>query len=100
MQIEQEATAGGIVLRISGRLDTPGAGPFGDALMKVVNASTGTITLDLSRVDYVSSSGLRALLVAGKALRPAGRRLALAALQPQVREVFDIAGFSALFEIS
>ncbi|OZA88859.1 MAG: anti-anti-sigma factor, partial [Azorhizobium sp. 39-67-5] len=48
---------------------------------------------------YVSSSGLRALLVAGKAMRTAKRDLALRSLQPQIREVFDISGFSTLFEI-
>ncbi|TCT07998.1 STAS domain-containing protein [Aquabacter spiritensis] len=100
MQIEREATGSDLVLKVSGRLDTPNAKPFEQSLLAAVAETSGRITVDLAGVDYVSSSGLRALLVAGKAMRAAKRELALRALQPQIREVFDISGFSTLFEIT
>lgn len=100
MHIEREQAGGDVLLKVAGRLDTPNAKPFETELMDVIATTDGAILVNLAGVDYVSSSGLRALLVAGKAMRNAKRRLSLAALQPQIREVFDISGFTALFEIS
>ncbi|MGR7995639.1 MULTISPECIES: STAS domain-containing protein [unclassified Xanthobacter] len=100
MHIERDLVGGDVLLKVAGRLDTPNAKPFEASLMEVVSTTGGGIVVNLAGVDYVSSSGLRALLVAGKAMRTAKRRLALEALQPQIREVFDISGFSTLFEIS
>ncbi|OYW61073.1 MAG: anti-anti-sigma factor [Rhizobiales bacterium 12-68-15] len=99
MQIDREQAGSDVVLKVSGRLDTPNAKPFEASLMEAISSTDGGITVDLAGVDYVSSSGLRALLVAGKAMRTAKRDLALRSLQPQIREVFDISGFSTLFEI-
>ncbi|MBA4791028.1 MAG: STAS domain-containing protein [Pseudomonadota bacterium] len=99
MQIDREQAGSDVVLKVTGRLDTPNAKPFETSLLEAVSGSEGAITVDLAGVDYVSSSGLRALLVAGKAMRTAKRDLTLRSLQPQIREVFDISGFSTLFEI-
>ncbi len=99
MQIETEENGADTVLKVSGRLDTLNAKPFEGKLLEAVKASNGMLIVDLTGVDYVSSSGLRALLVAGKAMAPHKRKLRLKSLQPQIQEVFDISGFSALFEI-
>ncbi len=100
VHIDREQVGAETLLKVAGRLDTPNAKPFEASLMEVVALTDGTIIVNLAGVDYVSSSGLRALLVAGKAMRTAKRKLALQALQPQIREVFDISGFSTLFEIT
>lgn len=100
MHIEREQADGAVLLKVAGRLDTPNAKPFETSLMDVVSMTGGPIVINLAGVDYVSSSGLRALLVAGKAMRNSKRQLSLTSLQPQIREVFDISGFSTLFEIS
>ncbi|MDI4665232.1 STAS domain-containing protein [Xanthobacter autotrophicus] len=100
MHIEREQVGSDVVLKVAGRLDTPNAKPFEASLMEVVSTTDGGLLVNLAGVDYVSSSGLRALLVAGKAMRSAKRKLTLSSLQPQIREVFDISGFSTLFEIS
>ncbi|MFG1421846.1 STAS domain-containing protein [Roseixanthobacter liquoris] len=100
MQIEREQAGEDVLLKVAGRLDTPNAKPFEASLLEVVGTTSGGIVVDLAGVVYVSSSGLRALLVAGKAMRTAKRKLSLRSLQPQIREVFDISGFSTLFEIS
>lgn len=99
MHIEREQVGSDVLLKVAGRLDTPNAKPFEASLLEVVSMTDGDIVVNLAGVDYVSSSGLRALLVAGKAMRSAKRKLTLASLQPQIREVFDISGFSTLFEI-
>lgn len=74
MHIERDQVGGDVLLKVAGRLDTPNAKPFEASLMEVVSTTGSGIVVNLAGVDYVSSSGLRALLVAGKAMRNAKRR--------------------------
>ena len=57
------------------------------------------ININLSRLDYVSSAGLRVFLVASKRLTPAGGKVVLCSLQEPVKQVFDIVGFYSIFSI-
>jgi anti-sigma B factor antagonist len=53
----------------------------------------------MSGVDYISSVGLRALMVAAKQVKTQGGRIAVAALTPMVREVFQISRFHLVFSL-
>ena len=57
------------------------------------------MVVDCAGMEYISSAGLRVLLVAAKQARAANGQLALATLRDNPREVFDISGFSAIFAI-
>jgi len=57
------------------------------------------VVVNLKGLDYISSSGLRVLLAALKKIRKQNGDIRLACLQPYVREVFDIAGFTQLFKM-
>ena len=54
--------------------------------------------LDLGRLDYISSAGLRVVLIAAKRLKSVGGALVLCTLNPSVREVFEISGFASILE--
>lgn len=82
----------------SGRLDSNSSAAFEERLLKVIN-ETAAVVLDMSGFHYVSSAGLRVLLMAAKKSKAAGHKLALCGLTPEVRMVFDISGFLALFSI-
>lgn len=82
-----------------GRLDSSSAKPFEDELLPTVSAGERPVVIDFSDVAYVSSAGLRVMLIAAKKSKAAGTALALSGLAPHVREVFDISGFSAFFTI-
>ncbi len=56
--------------------------------------------LDLSGVDYISSAGLRVILVAGKKLRATQGQLVLCGLRDEVRGVFEMSGFLDLFAVT
>jgi anti-anti-sigma factor len=105
-------THGGTTLAIAeGRLDfgaangfqkqleqeLAGAGPMGDGAGR--GAAGGALILDCAGVDYVSSAGLRAFLVVARAAQRAGTAFSLCALQPAVREVFDLSGFSRIITV-
>ena len=57
------------------------------------------ILLDFTQLDFISSAGLRTLLLAGKKLKKQGGELCLCSLNETVKDVFDISGFSALFKV-
>src|SRR5262249_52332467 len=62
-------------------------------------AGQGAVVLDMSGVEYVSSAGLRALLLALRQAKAQGGTLVVAALTPFVREIFEISRFTLLFRV-
>ncbi|MGH8714397.1 MAG: STAS domain-containing protein, partial [Casimicrobiaceae bacterium] len=59
----------------------------------------GALVLDLSGITHISSMGLRALMIAAKELRSGGARIAVAAMQPVVAKIVDIARFGHGVEV-
>lgn len=86
------------VVIANGRLDSNSSAAFEEKLIKVIDTEPA-IVLDMSGFSYVSSAGLRVLLMAAKKCRATGRKLALSGLTANVHMVFDISGFLALFSI-
>lgn len=98
MQIDEQTRGGVLLVSASGRLDSGSAGELEAVLPARVQTSEKTV-LSLADVPYVSSAGLRVLLMGAKAARAKGHKLVLAGLAPSVREVFDISGFTSIFAI-
>ena len=91
-----------VVAAPAGQIDHPNAQKLQEALAPVLNevaAAKAPLVLDFSRVEYISSMGLRVLMVAAKQMRAQGARIAVAALQPVVEEIFDIARFRHVLEV-
>jgi len=98
MQISEQTRGGALVIQASGRLDSSSAGAL-EAVLPARIQSHGKVVLNLADVPYVSSAGLRVLLIGAKAARAGGHKLVLAGLSESVREVFDISGFTSIFAI-
>lgn len=98
MEMNKQRVGTVVVAHAAGRLDSTSAPVLEEWLMKVVEAEAATV-LDMADLPYVSSAGLRVLLMAAKKCKSTGHRLALCGLRPEVRMVFDISGFLALFSI-
>jgi anti-anti-sigma factor len=98
MDVKATREGNAVVAQAAGRLDSNSATNFEEGLMKIVD-SESSIILDMSELSYVSSAGLRVLLMAAKKCKATGRRLALCGLLPEVRMVFEVSGFLALFVI-
>jgi anti-anti-sigma factor len=85
-----------------GRLDFGAAAGFQQRVEEAL-AGSGTapaaVIIDCTALDYVSSAGLRVFLLAARASQRAGIAFALCALQPAVREVFDLSGFSRIIAV-
>ena len=87
------------IVCVRGRVDASTAPAFEAKLLALIDAGAQRLVIDCAELDYISSAGLRVLLVAAKRLKPVHGHLALAAIQDQIKEVLDIAGFTSLLPI-
>ncbi|MBI3756907.1 MAG: STAS domain-containing protein [Deltaproteobacteria bacterium] len=99
MEINEEKKGDVLILGLSGKLDATSAKAFEDRILAVIDAGERQLVVDLSRLDYVSSSGLRVFLFTAKLLNSANGKIVLCSLKDPVREVFDIAGFLSIFSV-
>jgi anti-anti-sigma factor len=88
-----------VILALSGKLDATSAKTFEDKILGLINSGAQRLVVDLSQLEYVSSSGLRVFLLAAKHLQATDGKIVLCGLQDHVRQVFDLAGFSSILSI-
>lgn len=88
-----------LVLGVKGRLDVGTSKILEEKLLSVMGSGETHLVIDLSELDYISSTGLQVLLLAAIRAKDSNRKMILSSLQHQVREVFDYAGFSSIFQI-
>jgi len=88
-----------VVMPIKGRVDAVTAPQLNREVHAQIDGGARYILLDLADVTFLSSSGLRALLLIRKELMTLGGQLRLASLRPQVYEVFTLTGFTQVFAI-
>lgn len=84
---------------LSGRMDAITATEFTNQLESWITESQKSFTIDCSQLDYISSAGLRAILMVAKKVRGLDGKLQLAALQESVQTVFEISGFDKIIPI-
>ena len=99
MEISIRESDGKTVAALDGSLDTTSAPEVGIVLEERIGAGDVKIIVDLTGVEFVSSAGLRILLVAAKKLRSAGGDLGVCGLNETVQEVFDMSGFSTILKV-
>jgi anti-sigma B factor antagonist len=88
-----------LLVNVKGRLDSASSGTFEGKLVGLISGGERAIILDCAGLDYLSSAGLRALLVAAKKMQSAAGKLVVSSLKDEVREVFEISGFSTVFPL-
>ena len=103
MEIVQEVIGDGEhpVVRIApqGRLDAVTVPSLETVLQEHLDAGHVQLVVDLSGVSYLSSSGLRALLRARRQAQSGKGDVVLSSMTPRVREIFDMVGFTTLFNV-
>ncbi len=99
LRILEEASAAALVVAPVGRVDSSTAGDLERRLLERLAEGERRVVIDLADVQYISSAGLRVLLLTLNKLRSAGGRLVLCSMGQSVREVFELAGFTTIFTI-
>ena len=87
------------VVSIEGSLDTNTSKEADDQLTKLVDEGSVKLLIDLTNLDYISSSGLRILWATSKKLKPLKGEMRICGLNETVNEVFEISGFTMIFNV-
>lgn len=86
-------------MSVAGRVDGTNAGSFDSSLDETIGESERAIVLDLSELVYMSSAGLRSILMTAKRLQSRQANLALCSLRTEINEIFQIAGFDRILAV-
>lgn len=99
MEMSEEVVSGARILGLSNRLDAVTSKPVEERILGLIDGGDHRLVVDLSRLEYVSSAGLRVLLLAAKRMKAAGGRLAVCSPTDHVRQVFEISGFASVLSV-
>lgn len=88
------------IIRLSGRMDTATVQKFTDFIQENETRDSDKIILDMGKLEYVSSAGLRGLLTYAKKIEAKKGSLLLCSLEGLVKEVFELSGFNKIFTIT
>ena len=99
MEIRVTKKKHAVIVSVHGRMDATTAPAFETHMTEVIAAGATYCIVDCQALEYISSAGLRSALRVGKTLRTQGGELVFAAFQGSVQEVFEISGFSTMFQV-
>jgi len=95
--IKKEANATAVT--VTGRLDAVTAPEYEKKMQELIAGGDIRLVVDFEQLDYISSAGLRGLLVTAKLLKAKGGQVRFANVKGTVKEVFDISGFGSIFQM-
>lgn len=87
------------LVTLKGRLDTTNAAQFQQDIEPLMTGPDPDIDIDCTDMEYTSSQGLRMFLILQKSVLARKGKMVMRNMKPQVREVFDITGFSNIITI-
>jgi anti-anti-sigma factor len=99
MEFAQDQAGEVAIVKLAGRLDSSAAQSAEENFAQLLGGASARLVIDMSRLEYISSAGLRVLLVAAKKVQQAQGKMVLFGLLPNVREVFSVTGFDRIFAI-
>lgn len=99
MTIAIEPTEKAHIIALQGQVNSSNAVQVETEVLSVVQKGAKNVLLNMTELSYISSAGLRVVLVLAKRLKQAGGKLVIYGMQAHVREVFDISGFLAILNV-
>ncbi len=98
MEIKTRAQNGATIIELSGSLDGNTVNEAQEKIMPLLSANNFSLLLDLKSCSYISSAGLRLLLMAAKQLSIQGGVLLLIGLSAEIKDVMEMTGFNNYFK--
>lgn len=99
MDIQIKNDNGKTMVTLNGRLDTSNADKFQEDMTPLMEGDKPDIDIDCTDMEYTSSQGLRLFLMLQKSVMSRNGKMVMRNMNPQVKEVFDITGFSNIITI-
>lgn len=100
MSLTREKNGEILIVSSTGQINSANAAELESRLLEWVDEGDKKWVLDMGGVEYISSAGLRVVLLLAKRLKQQGGHLVLCNLQPHVLEVFDISGFLSILDVA
>ena len=88
-----------LIVKVEGRLDGTNAQEFQSDLAGAIAEEDRAVLLDFEQLSYISSAGLRAILITAKSLERRKAEIAVCSLSPSLLEVFQISGFDRIIPV-
>jgi len=99
MDLNTERQGDILIAKADGRVDGANAREFQAALDAAINDSERAVILDMEHLSYISSAGLRVILLTAKTLQTQNAKFAVCSLSGSIQEVFEISGFDKIIAI-
>ena len=99
MEFHTRKEANATVLTVKGRLDAVTTPDYENKVKKLIDDDGSRIVIDFDGLDYISSAGLRGLLVTAKQAKAKDGQVCFANVKGAVKEVFSISGFHTIFSM-
>jgi len=99
MEITQEKVNDVAVISLNGRLNVTTTGDLEAVFNKLLEEKQTKVLVECRDLEYISSAGLRVLLTAAKQFKKISGEIVLAGLSQNVKQVFEISGFTTIFPI-
>ena len=98
LNLRVEENGSDVVVFIEGRMDTNSSPQVKDEVSKYIE-SADKIILDLEKLDYISSAGLRVFVLVDQQILAKGGELFVRNVPPQIAEIFEMTGFNVMLKI-
>ena len=99
MDVTTERQEGVLTAQVGGRIDGSNVAEFEEAIRTAIDEDDRAVLIDCENLGYISSAGLRAVLMTAKTLSGRNAKFALCAMSDPIREVFQISGFDKIVAI-
>ena len=99
LKADLESIEGAMVVTPRERIDSAVAPAFEHVVMEAVDRARKRVVVDLATIDYISSAGLRVMLVVAKKSRALGLVFVICGMRPEVLKVFETTGLVSILRI-
>ena len=100
VRLQADQIKGVMIISVAGQVHGMNAWEFHDSLHKeIIGFDSPLLVLDLEKLSYINSAGLRSILLVGKTLKDRNTRLALCSLSDSVKEIFKVTAFDKAIEV-
>ncbi|MCY4674120.1 MAG: STAS domain-containing protein [Bacteroidetes bacterium] len=99
LEVLEEREANILTLVPVGRVDSSNAPLFERVLKDWIDDGETNIIVDFSKLSFISSSGMRVLLIGAKSVRAISGKLVLCGMRDSIREIFSISGFDTIIPV-
>ena len=88
-----------VILMPDGRIDSSNAHIFEQDISSEIESSAGNVLISFEKIDYISSAGLRVLLVMFKKMKEANKKLVISGMNENIYKVFTSSGFAKVLNV-